>query len=85
MSCRHRQWTRAARDSPELCHPSPAQISHQCLICLIAPLLLPHDIVPSSATLKRSLPLFTPAAINVPGEAEGPGWAAGPPITDDLP
>lgn len=54
-------------------------LSHQCLIYLIAPLLLPHDIVPSGATLKRSLPLFTPAAINVPGETEGPGWAAGPP------
>lgn len=67
-TCRHRQGTRAAGASPDLRH----QLSHQRLICLIAPLLLPRDIAPSSVTLKQSLPLFTPAAINAPGEAAGP-------------
>lgn len=78
-SCRHGQGTQAAGASPDLCHPPPAPASHQRLICLIAPLLLPRDIVPSGVTLKRSLPLFTPTAINVPGEAEGLGRAPGPP------
>lgn len=55
------------------------QLSHQRLSCLIAPLLPPRDIVASGVTLKRSLPLFTPPAINVPGEVEGLGWAAGAP------
>lgn len=78
MTGRHGQGTQAAGASLELRHPPPAPLSHQRLICLIAPLLLPRDIVPSGVTLKRSLPLFTPAAINVPGEV---GGRASPPQT----
>lgn len=52
--------------------------SHQHLISVIAPLLLPHDIFPSSVTLKQARPLLTPMAISVLQEAEGLGRASPP-------
>lgn len=52
--------------------------SHQHLISVIAPLLPPHDIFPSSVTLKQTRPLLTPMATSVLQEAEGLGRASPP-------
>lgn len=58
---------RARAGDTEPAPPATSSASRQHRLCLIPPLALPRDTVPSAVTLELSLPLLRLAAMNVPG------------------